>query len=96
MVAKKRGRRVVRKSSRKVAKKTVRRTNLSDKIKLVINNLLLFIALSLVSFVLYRFIENKFLNDLFFIIAVVFGFIGVGFLIVLLVLMIMRMMSKRK
>lgn len=100
MAKKKRMKRTATKKSRKSVKKSFskykRATSISDKIKLVVNNLLLFIALSLVSFVLYRFIENKFLNDLFFVIAIVFGFIGAGFLIVLLILAIMKLISKKR
>ncbi|MCL5018350.1 MAG: hypothetical protein M1416_01120 [Candidatus Pacearchaeota archaeon] len=100
MAKKKRMKRTAPINPKTIAKKSFskykRATSISDKIKLVVNNLLLFIALSLVSFVLYRFIENKFLNDLFFVIAIVFGFIGAGFLIVLLILAIMKLISKKR
>ncbi|PIN77204.1 hypothetical protein COV15_02845 [Candidatus Woesearchaeota archaeon CG10_big_fil_rev_8_21_14_0_10_34_12] len=73
---------------------------LKRKIQLVINNLLLFIALSLVSFALYRFvpklIPNDFLTELFSVMAMVFGFVASGFLIVLLILLIMKMISSKK
>ncbi|MDD5012338.1 MAG: hypothetical protein PHQ66_01685 [Candidatus Nanoarchaeia archaeon] len=96
MTRKKGMKKTARRNLRKKGSKYMQAGGLQNKIKLVINNLLLFVALSLISFVLYRFIENSFLNDLFFIIAIVFGFIGVGFLIVLLILMIMNLMSKRR
>jgi hypothetical protein len=88
----------VRKSSKKIKKTSVKYKsgNLHDKIRLVITNLLLFVALSLVGFVLNRYIENTFLKDLFQIIAIVFGFIGVGFLLVLLILEILKLVSKKK
>ena len=69
--------------------------NVKNKIAVVINNLLLFVALSLVSFVLYRFIQNAFFQDLFFVMAMVFGFIAIGFLIALLILFIVKAVKKR-
>jgi hypothetical protein len=96
-MAKKRGtgRTSTRISKKNSSVKSVKFGSLGDKTKLVINNLLLFAALSLVAFVLFRFIQNDFLNNLFFVIAVVFGFIGVGFLIVLLILFVLKLISKK-
>lgn len=69
--------------------------NIKNKFAVVINNLLLFIALSLVSFVLYRFIQNAFFNDLFLVMAMIFGFIAVGFLIAFLILFIIKIVKKK-
>lgn len=96
MAKKKRARRTAKRSSRKVRKVLNKKVGLVNKIKLVVNNLLLFIALSLVSLVLKQFIQSPILNQLFFITAIVFGFISVGFLITLLILAIMKMVSKRR
>jgi hypothetical protein len=94
---------MARKKKVRRAKRTVRRTrNLSskhsnpkNKIKLVFNNLLLFIALSLVSLVAYRLVSNEILINLFQVMAMVFGFVSVGFLITLLVLFIIKIVKKR-
>jgi hypothetical protein len=85
-------------------KRSSRRTNRSKrfgkefvkrKIALVLNNLLLFVALALVSFVLYRFLQSEILTNLFFVMAMVFGFVSVSFLIALLVLVIIKVVKKR-
>ena len=93
---------VKKKRSRKTTKRAVRKTgsiskliNTKNKPARVINNLLLFVALSLVSFVLYRFVQNVFFNNLFLIMAIIFGFISVGFLITFLILIIIKSVSKR-
>ena len=83
-----------KKKVRKNRKSTQRTSGFRNKIPLVVRNLLLFIAMSLVSFVLYRFIPNTLLTDLFYIMAIVFGFVAVAFLIVLLVLWIMKIIKK--
>ena len=96
----KKTRRVKRAKRNVQSKKMPKAMALKRKIQMVINNLLLFTALSLVSFVLYRFvpklIQNDFLQELFSIMAMVFGFVASGFLIVLLILLIMKMVSSRR
>lgn len=94
MVRKKRGKKVVRKATKRV-KHRVPKLNVKSRLSLVVNNLLLFIALSLVSLVLYRYIQNEFLINLFFAMAVIFGFIAVGFLIAFIILMIMKVVVKK-
>jgi len=92
--------RKVSKSKRKVSKpenfRRSKSTDVKKKISLVINNLLLFVALSLVSFVLYRFLQNDILVNLFFVLATVFGFVSLAFLITLLILLIMKIVYKRR
>lgn len=91
-----RRKRVVRKTRR--GSRRVSRSHKNDaqkRIAVVINNLLLFIALSLVSFVLFRFLQNDFLINLFQVMAMVFGFVAVGFLITLLILIILKAVSKK-
>ncbi len=94
------GQRKVSRSKRKVSRpEKFRRSRFADvkkKITLVVNNLLLFIALSLVSFVLYRFLQNDVLVNLFFVLATVFGFVSVAFLITLLTLLVVKFVSKKK
>lgn len=101
MASKKRGRRTAsrRKTARHVRRAKVsapKFSNIKGRIARVVNNLLLFIALSLVSFVLYRFVQNDFLTDLFFVMSTVFGFIAVGFFIALLILEIVKYVSKKR
>lgn len=91
-----RKKRRVRRARRSVVKRIVfRKEDIKKKIAIVINNLLLFVALSLVSFVLYRFLKNELLTNLFFVMAMVFGFVSVGFLITLLILFIIKLVKKR-
>ncbi len=97
MARKKRGR---RKASRRVSKRASRsksfgRNDTKRKIAVVLNNLLLFVALSLVSFVLYRFLQNELLVNLFFVMSMVFGFVSVAFLITLLILFIIKFVKKK-
>lgn len=100
MARKKMARKTATRNSKKIVRKKTPAKNargtLKNKMRLVISNLLLFIALSLVSFILYQLVQNDFLNNLFFVIALIFGFIGVGFLIAFLVLTIMKLISKRR
>jgi hypothetical protein len=96
-----RKKRAVKRTARKtVAKKTNFKNIISGNIKknimLIVNNLLLFVALSLVSFVLYRFLPNDLLKNLFYVMAMVFGFVSIAFLISLLVLVIMKFVYKKK
>ncbi len=91
---------VQRRAKRKVSRKQVKsesfsKTDLKKKITIVINNLLLFVALSLVSFVLYRFLQNDILVNLFQAMSMIFGFVSVAFLITLLVLIIMKFARKK-
>jgi hypothetical protein len=98
MARKKRGaKRATRKTpTGKVKFRNIISGNIKKDINLIINNLLLFVALSLVSFVLYRFLNNELLKNLFQVMSMVFGFVSVAFLITFLVLIIIRFISKRK
>jgi hypothetical protein len=69
--------------------------DLKNKTLIVINNLLLFVALFLVSFVLSRFLQNETLINLFQVMAMIFGFVSVAFLITLLILLIMKVAKKK-
>ncbi|MFA5071591.1 MAG: hypothetical protein WC511_04490 [Candidatus Pacearchaeota archaeon] len=64
------------------------------KVSVLLNNLLLFIALSLVSLVLTEFSSNVLFVNLFSVLTIVFGFIAVAFLIVFLVLLLVRTLKK--
>jgi hypothetical protein len=98
MARKKRGaKRTARKTAVGKAKsKQIVGGKIQKNIALIVNNLLLFVALCLVSFVLYSFLTNNLLKNLFYVMAMVFGFVSVAFLISLLVILIMKFVSKKK
>jgi hypothetical protein len=92
-VVKRRAKRAV---SGKANFKNIITGNLKQDVNLIVKNLLLFIALSLVSLVFNRFLQIDLLKSLFFVMAVVFGAVAVAFLMYLLVLWIMELVSKKK
>lgn len=92
MAKKKRGKKSSkRKSSRSKIKSPVRSTK--RKIIVALRSLLFFVALSLLSFLLSTSNQEIFKN-LFSILSITFGFISVGFLIVLLTLLFMKILKK--
>ena len=100
---KKVSKRVVRKKApvrrkiagKKVANKPKRMVRASKrKITLVLKNLILFIVLGLISFLLYSVSEKESLQNFFGILAIVLGFIALAFLLVLLILLFMRAFKK--
>lgn len=94
MARKKRGR-TKRKAVRRTSRKPARLAPARSKVGLVIKNMLLFIILALVSYVLYSLLTNEILVNLFLILSMVFGFVAVAFLITLLILLIMKSFRKR-
>ena len=64
------------------------------KINLVLKNLILFAILSLVSFLLYSVSSNDLLINLFYLLAIVLGFVAGAFLIILLIFFFLRIMKK--
>jgi len=88
--------RTEKRTRRKVSKNIISKFgDLKKKFTIVINNLLLFVALCLVSFVLYRFLVNDILKNFFQAMSMIFGFVSVAFLIVLLILFIMKFSKKK-
>jgi len=89
---------MVKKRAKRANRKSVRKSSPiagnKRKISVLLNNLLLFIALSLVSLVLTKFSTNIFFVNLFSVLTIVFGFIAVAFLIVFLVLLLVRAFKK--
>ncbi len=84
-------------SRRNVKTKRIKRISpMKNRIFIVLNNLLLFIALGLISYVLTRFLTNEFFVNLFSVTAMVFGFVAVGFLITFVVLLILSTTRKKK
>jgi len=96
MAKKKRGRKASKKTKiirKKTAKEGLVRST-KRKINLVLKNLILFAVLSFISFCLYTFLNNELFRNLFSLLAMIFGFVGLAFLIVLLALLILRLMRK--
>ncbi len=93
-MAKKKRTKQVRKVRR--ARRTAPQSNgLKNKTSLVVKNLLLFVALSLVFLVLYRFLPNLgILSNTFYIMTIAFGFVAIALLIALLVLWILKKVKK--
>ena len=95
-----RKRKVKRSRGRKINSRVSHRNrvpNSGNKIALDFRTLLLFVALSLVSLVLSRFLPSTTFTlwiNLFYVMAIVFGFVAVGLLIALLVLEILRIVRK--
>lgn len=60
------------------------------KIGFVFKKLILFVILAVASYLLYNVTSEGILNNLFFLLTFVFGFISLAFLIVLLIMLIMK------
>jgi hypothetical protein len=86
--------RVSRKVSSKKFKLKLRRIEPKDKIRFVFNQLLFFVGLCLVSLLLYKVVTNVILMNLFSVLAMISGFIAVGFLIAILILLIKKAIKK--
>jgi polyferredoxin len=84
--------RVRKKRTKKSVKRVVRSSK--RKINLAFKNLVLFVVLSFITFLLYNFLSNDLLVNLFLLLAIIFGFVAVAFLIVLLVFLVLRIMKK--
>lgn len=61
-----------------------------DRIHLAWKNLVLFLIIFIISFILYTFASNDLLKNFFGILAMIFGFLVFAFLIVFIVLIILR------
>lgn len=66
-----------------------------NKIPFVIYQILLFTGLTIVSFILLKLSNKIFWLNFFQIMSITFGFIAVGFLIVLLILWITKMIKRK-
>ncbi len=83
-------RRGSRSKIRAVASKQVSVLPMSQKISIVVKNLIGFVILFLISFILFKVASAAFWNDLFFLLMLVFGFVGLAFFIVWLVLLYLK------
>jgi len=77
--------RKVKKSSKRVMKRTPQYNS-----RLALRDLILFALLSVVSFMLYTVSGSELYQDMFYLVALLFGFISVAFLIVYLILIFSR------
>ncbi|MAG78876.1 hypothetical protein CMI40_00685 [Candidatus Pacearchaeota archaeon] len=96
-MAKKKVKRKAKKKSRKVKRivsKPKRLASNKTKFNLVMKNLSLFVVLFVLSLVLYNVSSNELLSNLFFILALVTGFVSVAFLIIWLVFNVLKYASK--
>jgi hypothetical protein len=91
---------MVRKKSVKKVRRSVPKQKKSsqprNKIKLVFNNLLLFVILTILSLIAFNFVTNSILVNLFQVMIIAFGFISVGLLIAFLVLVIVKAVKNSK
>ena len=77
--------------AKKITAKSVKGpVRLRDKIHLAWKNLVLFLIIFIISFILYTFASNDLLKNFFGILAMIFGFLVFAFLIVFIVLIILR------
>jgi hypothetical protein len=86
--------RALRRVSHRKVKLKFKHLDKKSKIKFVVNQLLFFIALCLVSLVLFQIVKNLILSNLFSVLAMITGFIAVAFLIALLILIIKKIIKK--
>jgi len=92
MVKKKRVKKI---SKKRIINKPARMVRASKrKINLTLRNLFLFVVMSLIFLALYSILDNELFKNLFSLLAMIFGFIAVAFLIVLLVFLILKSMKK--
>ena len=82
--------RVVAKKVKTKSKTVKKSASLRYRIGLAWKNLLLFLIIFVVSFVLYSFSSNDLLKNFFGIISIIFGFLTFAFLIAFIVLAILR------
>lgn len=86
----------VRRIPRRHISRRVRTPIRKTRIGLVVKNLIVFLALALASYLLSLVLVNEVLTRLLTFLALVFVFLGVAFLIVLLVMLILRSMKKKR
>ena len=84
-------------NTKKVARKKIPSKNkisLSPKFSLVWKNLVFFALLALLFFGLYSYATEELYQNLFVLLSIIFGFVGVAFLIVLLIFLFLKILKK--
>jgi len=91
-----------KKNSRSRSKRPVRPVaaarspgSIKKNLRVVLNNLVLFILLFLVSLILYQVLGEGIFKNLFSVFTILFGFVSVAFLISLLVFLFLKVFKKR-
>ena len=85
-----------KKSVRKNVKKSKKAVHPPErKFGLVLKNLVLFAVLSIVAFFLFKVSEKEMYVNLFFMIALISGFLAVAFLIVLLIFAFLKILKNK-
>jgi Na+/proline symporter len=88
----KKARRPVKRKDPSLEIKRVRAT--PSRIKLVLRNLILFVILSLISYLLYIVFDNVIYETFFYFLTMILGFIALAFLISLVVFLVLRALRK--
>jgi len=89
-VSKLRASRRTGRSSRNLERKITSR----KKFGLVISNLILSAVLTLISWLFYAITTNEVLKNFFWMLGLIFGFVGLAFFIILLILLVMKTIKK--
>jgi hypothetical protein len=79
---------------KRAAKKTTKPTSVRDRVGLAWKNLILFLIISIFSYIFYRFSSTDLLKNFFGILSIIFGFLAFAFLITFIVLLILRKSRK--
>ncbi len=91
-------RKVKKRPVKKITRKTVKSKRMvrfsKKKINLVLKNLILFVILFTLSFVLYNVSSQEMYTNLFLLLSIIFGFITIAFLIVLLIFLFLKVAKK--
>ena len=84
-----------RKSSRRSSRSSGKKVIASKrKFGLVVSNLILSAILALVSWFLYVITSNEVLRNFFWMLGTIFGFVGLAFFIIFVVLLVLKLMKK--
>ncbi|HTY43750.1 MAG TPA: hypothetical protein VMC80_00720 [Patescibacteria group bacterium] len=107
-MAKKRARRRTTRRVRRTTKKSVRRSNsfvkqadryissTSRRINIALSNLFLFLVLAIISYMLYKILNNSLFISLFSLLTIIFAFVALAFFITLLVFIALRFAKKEE
>lgn len=93
-MAKKRGKKISKTTTSKELKESSSVIASPKKFNLVVSNLLLFLIIFLVSLGLYSVSSNEFYANLFWMVALITGFLSVALFIVYLIFLVLRYLKK--
>ncbi len=75
-------------------RKAFRNSRDFSKVKIAFNNLLLFALIFGLSVFFYKFLQDLFFKNVFLLLAILSGFLGLAFVIVLLIFLFLRLLRK--